>query len=85
MTGKSKETQRVAIRFGGRRMTVPKSAIDLYARELAGHPAFDAPALDCHMGMLYSGNIVPVTEFVRWYEFHGDWPALNIETIGQTP
>lgn len=49
MTGKSKETQRVAIRFGGCHMTVPKSAIDLYARELAGHPAFDAPALDYHM------------------------------------
>lgn len=30
-------------------------------------------------------NIVPVTEFVRWYESHGDWPALDIETIGQTP
>lgn len=68
----------VSIPYRNGHLKVRKEILDKYRQDLSEYPCFTPDNVTVHMGFLYSGNCIPVTEFLAWYRSHEELNAFEI-------
>lgn len=68
----------VSIPYRNGHLKVRKEILEKYRQDLSKDPHFTPDNVTVHMSFLYSGNCIPVTEFLAWYRSHEDLDAFEL-------
>lgn len=68
----------IELQYKQQKFTVPRYSIEQYANYLSH------TIVDCHMNLLYHGNMIAVTEFIQWYNDQKEYEPIILD-FNQAP